>query len=77
MAGFIRKIGHKLSHRIQRDVGHLALLFVGQEGVAEGFLFGVLGKEAGERVGADVASGFHFYGQGLCIGLYEEVDLLP
>lgn len=26
-----------LSHRIQRDVGHLALLFVGQEGVAEGF----------------------------------------
>ena len=38
MAGFIRKIGHKLSHRIQRDVGHLALLFVRQEGVAEGFL---------------------------------------
>ena len=26
------------SHRIQQDVGHLALLFVGQEGVAEGFL---------------------------------------
>ena len=44
MAGFIRIIGHKLSHRIQRDVGHLALLSVGQEGVAEGFLFGVLGK---------------------------------
>ena len=55
MAGFIEKIGHKLSHRIQRDVGHLALLFVRQEGVAEGFLFGVLGKEAGEGVGADVA----------------------
>ena len=55
MAGFIEKIGHKLSHRIQRDVGHLALLFVGQEGVAECFLFGMLGKEAGEGVGADVA----------------------
>ena len=33
----------------------MALLFVWQEGVAEGFLFGVLGKEAGEGVGADVA----------------------
>ena len=48
MACIIGKIGHKLSHRIQRDVGHLALLFVGQEGIAEGFLFGMLGKEAGE-----------------------------
>lgn len=44
-----------LSHCVQRDVGHLALLFVGQEGVAEGFLFGALGKEVGEGVGADVA----------------------
>jgi len=44
-----------LPHRIQRDVGHLALIFVGQEGVAEGFLFGVFGKEAGEGVGTDVA----------------------
>lgn len=55
MAGFIGKIGHKLSRRIQRDVGHLALLFVRQEGEAEGFLLGILGKEAGEGVGADVA----------------------
>ena len=55
MVGFIEKIGHKLSHRIQRDVGLLALLFVRQEGVAEDFLFGMLGKEAGEGVGADVA----------------------
>jgi hypothetical protein len=44
MAGFIGKIGHKLSHRIQRDVGHLSLLSVGQKGEAEGFLLGVLGK---------------------------------
>ena len=43
------------SYRIQRDVGHLALLFVGQEGVAECFLFGVFGKKAGEGVGANVA----------------------
>ena len=49
------KAGYGLSCSIQRDVGHLALLFVGQDGVAEGFLFGVLGKEAGEGVGADVA----------------------
>lgn len=44
MACIIGKTGHKSSCRIQRDVGHLALLFVRQEGVAEGFLFGVLGK---------------------------------
>lgn len=49
------KAGYGLSCSIQRDVGHLALLFVGQEGVAEGFLFGVLGKEACEGVGTDVA----------------------
>ena len=55
MAGFIEKIGHKLSHRIQRDVGLLALLFVWQEGVAECFLFGMLGKEAGEGVGSIIA----------------------
>jgi hypothetical protein len=42
------KIGLKLSHRIKRDVGHLALLFVGQEGVSEGFQFEVFVKEAGK-----------------------------
>ena len=27
------------SHCVQRDVGHLVSLFIGQEGVLEGFLF--------------------------------------
>ena len=49
------KAGYGLSCRTQRDVGHLVLLFVGQEGVAEGFLLGMLGKEAGEGVGAIIA----------------------
>ena len=37
-----------LFHPFQRYVGYQALLFIGQEGVLEGFLFGVVGKEAGE-----------------------------
>ena len=44
-----------LFHPFQRYVGYQALLFIGQEGVVEGFLFGVVGKEAGEG-GADIAN---------------------
>ena len=51
-----------LSYRIQRDVGHLALLSVGQEGVAQGMQFGTFGKEAGEGVGADIANAFDRFG---------------
>lgn len=56
---------------MERDVGRLVLLVVWLEGVAEGFLFSVLGKEAGEGVDADNAI---FYpnqslGQLLCIFL--------
>ena len=40
-----------LFHPFQRYVGYQALLFIGQEGVLEGFLFGVVGKEAGEGGG--------------------------